>query len=61
MSPTLVTLITTFVLYSLVVAWQMRRAFRSIEPQARLREAKRLLLLVSLGVPIAVAFILVGW
>ncbi|RLT34962.1 MAG: hypothetical protein DWI59_05010 [Chloroflexi bacterium] len=61
MSPTLVTLITIFVVYCLAVTWQMRRAFRSIEPQARLREAKRLMLLVSLGVPIAVAFILVAW
>ena len=53
----MLTLVVLFAVYCALVTWQMRRAVRSREPQARLREARRLLLLVSLGVPLAMAFI----
>lgn len=47
--------------YAVVVTWQMRRAVRTSEPAARLREARRLLLVVACGVPLAGALILVAW
>lgn len=50
-------LIVLFVLYVVVTAWQMRRALATKEPEARLNEAKRLLWLSVLGVPLLVAFI----
>lgn len=50
---------TLFVLYVLLTTWQARRAVRTTEPQARLSEARRLLGVVSLGVPLAVVVILV--
>jgi hypothetical protein len=50
---------TLFVLYVLATTWQTRRAVRTTEPQARLSEARRLLGVVTLGVPLAVAVILV--
>jgi hypothetical protein len=49
-----------FVLYVVAVTWQMRRALSTVEPVARQRQARLLLLLVSAGVPLAVVFILVG-
>ena len=42
-----------FVLYALLVTWQMRRALSSENPTQRSREAVRLLLLVSAGVPLS--------
>jgi hypothetical protein len=48
-----------FVLYVVVTTWQARRAVRATEPQAKLNEARKLLGAVSLGVPLAVAVILV--
>ena len=48
-----------FAVYVLLTAWQARRAVRTTEPQARLTEARRLLGVVSLGVPLAVAVILI--
>ena len=50
---------TLFALYVVLTAWQARRAVRTTEPQARLQEARKLLGVVSLGVPLAVAVILV--
>jgi membrane protein implicated in regulation of membrane protease activity len=50
---------TLFALYVVLTAWQARRAVRTTEPQARLTEARRLLGVVSLGVPLAVAVILI--
>ena len=51
-------LIALFVVYVAATAWQGRRALAVTSPAARLREARRLLVVVSLGVPLAVAFIL---
>ncbi len=48
-----------FVLYVLATTWQARRAVRTTEPQARLSEARKLLGVVSLGVPLLVAVILI--
>ena len=50
-------LVALFVLYVLVTMWQMRRAFTTQEPRARLREAKRLLFTTALGVPLLIGFI----
>lgn len=53
-------LIALFVVYVLLTLWQMRVALAAQEPQARLAHARRLLLLVSAGVPILVVLILVA-
>lgn len=58
MSPLTAGLIALFALYMVLVSWQMRRALAAREPRARLAEARRLLLLATLGVPLAPAFIL---
>ncbi|MDA0352784.1 MAG: hypothetical protein O3A10_11315 [Chloroflexi bacterium] len=50
-----------FVLYVALTAWQARRAVRTTDPQVRLAEARKLLGVVTLGVPLAVAVILVLW
>jgi len=50
---------TLFVIYVLLTTWQARRAVRATEPAVRLSEARRLLGVVTLGVPLAVAVILV--
>lgn len=60
MSPTLLAVLALLVAYALGVTWQMRRAIRAPEGPARLLEAKRLLGLVTLGVPLAVALIIVS-
>ena len=52
-------LVALFVLYVALVSWQMRRALAASEPAARLAEARRLLLLASAGLPLAIAFILI--
>ncbi len=57
MSPLVAALLALFVAYFLGVTWQMRRAVRAPAGLARLREARRLLLLVSAGVPLALALI----
>ena len=49
-----------FAAYALLTLWQMRRALATVEPSARLREARRLLALVSAGVPLLVVLILVA-
>lgn len=54
------TLIVLFVVYALGVTWQMRRALSAPGGPARQREAVRLLLAVTLGVPLALAFVFVG-
>jgi len=59
-SPALVAVLALFVVYALGVTWQMRRAVRAPEGPPRLHEAKRLLGLVTLGVPLAVALIAVS-
>ena len=56
MSPLTAALVAAFVLYVALVSWQMRRALAASEP--RLVEARRLLLLATVGVPLAPAFIL---
>ena len=53
-------LVTLFAAYAIATLSQMRRAVATREPRARLREAQRLLLLVSLGVPLLVVLILVA-
>lgn len=50
-------LVVLFAIYVLVTAYQMRRALATHEPEARLREAKRLLWTTTLGIPLLVAFI----
>jgi len=50
-------LVGLFALYVLITAWQMRRAFTTQEPEAKLREAKRLLFTSALGVPLLIGFI----
>ncbi len=45
-------LIALFALYVLATAWQGRRALATQDPVLRLREAKRLLYVSSLGVPL---------
>ncbi len=44
--------------YAASVTWQMRRALAISEPRARLREARRLLLLVSAGAPLVAVLII---
>ncbi|MDA0256601.1 MAG: hypothetical protein O3C25_02515 [Chloroflexi bacterium] len=58
MSPLTAALVAAFVLYVALVSWQMRRALAASEPRTRLVEARRLLLLATVGVPLAPAFIL---
>ncbi len=58
MSPLTAGLAALFALYVALVSRQMRRALAADEPQARLTEARRLLLLATFGVPLAPAFIL---
>lgn len=57
MNPLTCTLIALFVLYVALVSWQMRRALATQEPRVRLTEARRLLLLATIGVPLVPAFI----
>jgi hypothetical protein len=49
-----------FAAYAVVVTWQMRRGVQATEPARRQREAVRLLLLVSVGAPLAAVLILVA-
>lgn len=49
-----------FVLYVVATAWQARRAFGTQEPTARLDEAKRLLFVSALGVPLVGLLIIVA-
>lgn len=51
-------LVVLFVLYVLGTTFQMRRALATKEPEARFREAKRLLWVSALGVPLLVLLIL---
>ena len=53
-------LVGLFLLYAALVSWQMRRALATAEPHSRLVEARRLLVMATLGVPLAVAFILLS-
>jgi hypothetical protein len=50
-------LVALFVAYVVAVTWQMRRAVAASEPAVRLREARRLLFVVSAGVPLLGAFV----
>lgn len=54
-------IIAIFLVYFGLVTWQMRRAVSTREPAARLQESKRLLLLVSAGVPLVAVLILVAF
>lgn len=49
-----------FALYVALTLWQMRRAVSTVDAGSRLREAQRLILLVSAGVPLLVVLILVA-
>jgi hypothetical protein len=49
-----------FAAYAFAVTWQMRRAVRASDPVVRQREAVRLLVLVSVGAPLAAVLILVA-
>ena len=49
-----------FAVYALAVTWQMRRALAAPPSEARLREARRLLLLVSAGVPLLAVLIVLA-
>ncbi|MEX2228028.1 MAG: hypothetical protein WEB13_00170 [Dehalococcoidia bacterium] len=51
-------LIALFAVYVVATLWQGRRTVAAVDPALRLREARTLLIVVSLGVPLAVAFIL---
>ena len=53
-------LVALFALWAVATLWAMRRALAAREPRARLREARRLLLLVSAGAPLLAALILVA-
>lgn len=53
-------LIALFVAYTLAVAWQAGRALSTADPALRLREAVRLLILSTLGVPLVIALIVVA-
>ncbi|GMU41291.1 MAG: hypothetical protein AMXMBFR23_21570 [Chloroflexota bacterium] len=52
--------IALFVLYVAATVWQARRAFATQEPTARLDEAKRLLFISALGVPLVGLLIVVA-
>jgi hypothetical protein len=56
-SPLVAALLALLAAYALLVTWQMRRALAAPEGPSRLREATRLLGLVTLGVPLALALI----
>lgn len=53
-------LVALFALYIVLVTWQMRRALSAADVAVKQREAKRLLLVVTLGLPLAIAFVFVG-
>lgn len=53
-------LIALFAAYTLAVAWQARRALSTADPALRLREAVRLLILSTLGVPLVITLIVVA-
>jgi hypothetical protein len=60
MSTPLIAVLVLLGIYVLGVTWQMRRAVRAPEGAPRLREATRLLGLVTLGVPLAIALLVVS-
>ena len=51
--------VALLVVWALVVAWAMRRAFQTTDLEAKRRRAQQLLILVSLGVPLVLALIVV--
>jgi len=53
-------LVALFAAYTLATAWQARRALGARDPALRLREAVRLLVLATLGVPLVIALIVVA-
>jgi len=53
--------VAAFALYLAATLWLGRRALATREPEARLRAARRLLAVVSLGAPLLAALILVAW
>ncbi len=57
---TIPALIALFAVYVVLTLWQMRVALAAREPHARLAHARRLLVLVSAGVPLLVVLILVA-
>ncbi len=56
----LVALLALLGAYVLGVTWQMRRALQAPEGAPRLREATRLLGMVTLGVPLVIALVFVA-
>lgn len=51
-------IVALFVAYAAAVTWQTRRALRTRDARERLRQARLLLLTVSVGVPLLAALIL---
>jgi hypothetical protein len=49
--------VALLVIWGIAVAREMRLAVRATDPEARLRRARRLLLIVTLGVPLVLALI----
>ncbi len=56
----LVALLVLLAAYVFGVTWQMRRALQAPEGPPRLREATRLLGMVTLGVPLVIALVFVA-
>jgi hypothetical protein len=54
-------LLALFAVYVLAVTWQMRRALATSDVAVRQREARRLLFVVSAGIPLLGAFVLVAF
>ena len=52
--------VALLVIWSLVVAWAMRQAVQAADPEVKRRRAQQLLILVTLGVPLVLALIVVA-
>ena len=52
--------VALLVAWALIVAWAMRQAFQTTDLEAKRRRAQQLLILVSLGVPLVLALIVVA-
>ncbi len=60
MTPTIAAVLVLFAAYAVAVTWQMRRAVAATDPADRQREARRLLIAVSAGVPLLAVLIFVA-
>jgi hypothetical protein len=52
--------VALLLIWSLVVAWAMRQAVQAADPEVKRRRAQQLLILVTLGVPLVLALIVVA-